>query len=121
MNPAPLLFAFIMLGLMWFVVIAPQQKRLKAHNEVVAGLAVGVAVVTTSGLCGTIRALDEEWAELEIADGLTVRFDRRAIGVVLDPSDTPDASPADATPPEPSLDEQETNAMPTTDHPDVEV
>ncbi len=120
MNPAPLLFAFIMLGLMYFVVIAPQQKRLKAHNEVVARLSVGLAVVTTSGLCGTISSLNDEWAELEVANGVTVKFDRRAIGVVLDPADDLESARPTRSPTEPSPHEQETQPMPTTDHPDIE-
>jgi preprotein translocase subunit YajC len=46
--------------------------------------------VTTSGLYGTIAALDEAEATLLVAPGIELRFDRRAIGRVLDDeSDTP--------------------------------
>ncbi len=75
----PVIFALVMLALMWVIVIAPQQKRVKAHNAVVASLQAGDDVMTTSGMCGRIVDLDEEFVRLEVAPGVVVRFDRRAV------------------------------------------
>lgn len=94
----PLVFAFVMLALMWVIVIAPQMRRVKAHNEVVASLTAGMRVVTTSGLCGTIVDLDEEFLQLEIAPGVVVQFDRRAVGGPLDPPSGDDALPSAPSP-----------------------
>ena len=49
-------------------------------------LAVGDEVTTTSGLYGTIKTLDDNTATLEISPGVTVRFDRRAIGTKTVPT-----------------------------------
>ena len=53
-----------------------RQKQLRDFNS---SLSVGDAVVTSSGLYGTITRLDDESAYLEVADGMTLRFDRRAV------------------------------------------
>lgn len=55
-----------------------RQKQMRAFST---SLAVGDAVVTSSGLYGTIKHLDDQSAYLEVADGVTVRFDRRALAM----------------------------------------
>ena len=67
-----LLLAFLMLT---------QRKRGREAQAFQSGLGVGDAVVMTSGLYGTIIVLDDTTAILEIAPGVQVRVDRRAIGV----------------------------------------
>ena len=55
-----------------------RQKQLREFNS---SLNVGDAVITSSGLYGTIKHLDDESAYLVVAEGMTVRFDRRAIAM----------------------------------------
>lgn len=55
-----------------------RQKQMRAFSS---SLNVGDTVITSSGLYGTIKHLDEESAFLEIAEGVTARFDRRAIAM----------------------------------------
>lgn len=62
-----------------------QRRRQRATQDLQAGLSVGDEVCTTSGLFGTIRALEDSVATLEVAPGVTVRFDRRAIGLKTAP------------------------------------
>lgn len=57
-----------------------QRKRQQQVVALQASIAVGDRVVTTSGLFATVRALTDDSAELEIAPGVVVRWDRRAIG-----------------------------------------
>lgn len=80
-----------------------QRRRTKATAQAQAQLQVGDEVSTTSGLLGTLRSLDDEVGTLEIASGVVVHFDRRAIvprtviqrgttaadGVETDGDDTP--------------------------------
>ena len=77
----------IMLGLfvmMWFLLIRPQNKRMKQHQELVEGLRRGDNVVTEGGLCARItKVIDESYVELEIAEGVKVKHVRNAISVVL--------------------------------------
>lgn len=58
-----------------------QRQRAKQVQTLQSSLAVGEEVVTTSGLYGTITALDDTVATLDVGNGVIVRFDRRAIGM----------------------------------------
>jgi preprotein translocase subunit YajC len=75
----PIIVLAATLGLTWLLFILPQQRRIKAHQAVVASLEVGDEVMTTSGMYGTVTELDEETATLEIAPGTAVRFARGAV------------------------------------------
>jgi preprotein translocase subunit YajC len=65
--------------LMWVLFILPQQRRLRAHQAVVARLEVGDEVMATSGLYGTVTALDDDVVHLEVAPGTVVRMARGAV------------------------------------------
>ncbi len=58
-----------------------QRQRAKQIQSLQASLAIGDEVVTTSGLYGTVTALDEKVATLDVGQGVSLRFDRRAIGM----------------------------------------
>lgn len=68
--------------------IRGQQRRAQEAVELAESLRVGSDVITTSGLFGTIVALDDGEATLLVAPGVELRFDRRAIGRVIE-GDTP--------------------------------
>lgn len=77
---APLLIFAGSLVLMWVLLILPRQRQLRAHQEVVRSIEVGDEVMTTSGLYGTITAIDEDdVVHLEVAPGTTLRFTRGAV------------------------------------------
>ena len=72
-----LLLPFVLLV---FIVIQ-QRRRAQQVQALQGSLAVGDEVVTTSGLYGTIVALDERVVTLDTGAGATLRYDRRAIGM----------------------------------------
>lgn len=76
---AQLLFPLIFLGLMWFLLVRPQQQRVRQQRELVASLEIGDEVVTSGGLVGTIVGLDETEARIEVAPGVVMRFVRFAV------------------------------------------
>lgn len=78
------LFLPILLVLFVVLMFNSQRKRQRQFNQMQASLEVGKDVVTTAGLHGRIIELDDQVAVLETAPGQTVRWDRRAIGRVLD-------------------------------------
>jgi preprotein translocase subunit YajC len=86
-----ILVAVVALPLIGFwLLIRGQQRRTQQVTLLAASLRVGQDVVTTSGLYGTIAALDDGEATLLVAPGVELRFDRRAIGrVLVDEGDTP--------------------------------
>jgi len=77
--------------LMWVLFILPQQRRIKAHQAVVARLEVGDEVMATSGIYGTITQLDDELVHLEVAPGVVVRLARGAVARRLADDVAPDA------------------------------
>lgn len=96
----PLLF-FV---LVWVLFILPQQRRVRAHQALVATLEVGQEVMTTAGLFGVITALDGDEVRLEVAPGVELRFARAAIAQLVPPAVTPDADEALADEPSLSID-----------------
>jgi preprotein translocase subunit YajC len=60
--------------IMYFLILRPQQKRVKTHQEMVKNLRRGDTVVTSGGLVGKVtKVVDDEQIEVEIADGVRVR------------------------------------------------
>jgi preprotein translocase subunit YajC len=72
-------------------------RRQKQLREFTTSLHVGDPVITSSGLYGTITHLDDQSAYLQVAEGMTLRFDRRAVAMKQpDALGTPSASMPDA-------------------------
>jgi preprotein translocase subunit YajC len=58
----------------YFMVLRPQNKRAKEHQELVKNLRRGDTVVTSGGLVGKVtKVVDDEQVEIEISDGVRVR------------------------------------------------
>ena len=67
----------------WFLMIRPQLRQQKAHQQKVEGLKRGDEVVTAGGLVGKITKVEEHYVELELAKGMKVRAVKNTIGEVL--------------------------------------
>src|SRR5258705_8858978 len=74
-----LLLLPLMFLALWAIVILPQQRRMRAHQALVSALQEGDEVMTTSGILGTITAMDDEVLHLEVAPGVTLRVVRAAV------------------------------------------
>jgi preprotein translocase subunit YajC len=90
----PLLLIFVVF---YFLIIRPQQKKVKEHRAMVEALRRGDRVVTTGGLIGTIsKVTNERELVLEIADGVRVRVLRAMISEIMaktEPVEAKDAKP----------------------------
>ena len=73
-------------GLMWVFLIRPQQRQLRERAQLVASVAVGHRIVTAGGIHGTVTEIGHDGDELqvEVAPGVVMTIDRRAVGRVLD-------------------------------------
>ena len=74
-----ILYAAILGGIFWFLIIRPNRTRMRRHQDLMATLAVGDDIQTAGGIYGTIRSIDEESAVIEVEGGGTLRVARRAI------------------------------------------
>ncbi len=63
------------MGVFWFLLIRPQQKKMREHQQMVANLRRGDTVVTSGGLIGKItKVVDENEVMLEVSEGLRLKF-----------------------------------------------
>lgn len=78
----PLLLIF---GIMYFLLIRPQQKKLKEHQAMVSALRRGDQVITQGGVMGKVTKVkdDSNEVEVEIAQGVSVRVVRSTIATVV--------------------------------------
>lgn len=73
----PLILIFVVF---YFLMIRPQQKRMKAHKEMLNQLRRGDRVVTSGGILGTVnKVVDDKEVVVEIAEGVRVRVLRTSI------------------------------------------
>lgn len=67
---APLLLIFV---IFWFLLIRPQQQRMKQHKAMIEAVKKGDSVVTGGGLMGKVTKVDGDTVEVEIASGVKVK------------------------------------------------
>jgi len=77
----PLILIF---AIMYFLLIRPQQKKVKEHAAMVAALRRGDQIVTQGGLIGKVaKVKDDGELEVEIADGVKVRVVQSTVATVV--------------------------------------
>jgi preprotein translocase subunit YajC len=80
MSLLPFILIFV---IMYFLILRPQQKRVKQHQEMVKNVRRGDTVVTSGGLVGKVtKVVDDDQVEVEIADGVRVRQMRSMVADV---------------------------------------
>lgn len=78
-----------MIAIFWFLIIRPQMRRQKEHQAKIAAIKKGDQVITAGGLLGRIIRVDEEYAEIEIAQGVRVKAVKGTIGQIVEPGGKP--------------------------------
>lgn len=77
----PLILIF---AIMYFLLIRPQQKKMKEHKAMVAALRRGDQVLTQGGIIGkVVKVHDDGVVEVEIADKVVVKMPRHTIAQVM--------------------------------------
>ena len=76
---APIVAIFI---LFYFLMIRPQQKRMKAHQALIAGVKRGDEVVLSNGMVGKVTRVEDAEAMVEISQGVNVRVVKSMIAEV---------------------------------------
>ena len=80
-NLVPFILIFV---IMWFLIIRPQQRRVKEHQEMLKNVRRGDTVVTSGGIVGKVTRVTEDGSDIdvEIADGVRVKVARAMISEV---------------------------------------
>ena len=76
-----LLFGFMIL--IYFLMIRPENKRKKSHQEMLASLDLGEEVVTAGGILGKVSKISDQYIELSIADNMKIKVQKTSISTVL--------------------------------------
>jgi preprotein translocase subunit YajC len=86
----PIILIFVVF---YFLLIRPQQKKMKQHKEMLAAVRRGDRIVTGGGIVGTVtKVIDDAELQVEIAEGVRVRVQRQLLANVL--AKTEPAAPA---------------------------
>jgi preprotein translocase subunit YajC len=76
----PFILIFV---IMYFLILRPQQKRVKQHSEMVKNVRKGDTVITSGGLVGRVtKVVDDDQIEVEVAEGVRVRQMRSMVSDV---------------------------------------
>jgi preprotein translocase subunit YajC len=96
----PFLILILIFGAVWVLFVLPARRRKMSHAAMQDTVAAGDEVITAGGIHGTVRALVEDLVHVEIAPGVVVQVDRRAIAAVardvdveVEPEPRADAEP----------------------------
>lgn len=82
---------FLVFGIMYFMIIRPQQKKMKEHQNMISALRRNDQIVTQGGLIGKVtKVKDDNEVEVEISSGVTVRVVRSTIAQVLNKTEPAD-------------------------------
>lgn len=73
----------LMVAVMYFLFIRPQQKRVKEHAAMVEALNKGDEVVTNGGLGGTVTKVNDAFLTIKVADNVEVNVQKQAVATLL--------------------------------------
>ena len=76
-----LLFGFMIL--IYFLMIRPENKRRKTHQEMLSSLDLGNEVVTAGGLLGKVSKISDQYIELSISDSTKIKVQKTSISTIL--------------------------------------
>ena len=78
-----LIIIVVLFLLLWVLLIRPQRRRGQAQLQMQDAVRKGEEIITAGGLHGTVVSIEDDVLEIEIAKGIVVRLDRRAVAAVV--------------------------------------
>ena len=84
-GPTIMLPFMAILGVFYFLLIRPESKRRKEHEQLLSNLGKGDTVLSNGGIVGTVVAVKENLITLQVADGVRIKIVRNAIQGIVDP------------------------------------
>ena len=76
-----IIFMVVIFGLMYLVLIRPQRKKQKEHQQLMSDLNKGDRVVTAGGIYGQIESLSEDSVVIKVESGATMRVARSSVAL----------------------------------------
>lgn len=82
-NMISILMLVVLFGVFYFLLIRPQQKRVKEHKNMTESVKKGDEIVTFGGVLGRVTEVGEAFIDLEIANGIVVKVQKQSIANVM--------------------------------------
>ncbi len=93
-----IIYVVAFIAIFYFMAIRPQQRQRRAHAELLNSLKKGDTIITAAGMYGTVKRVDDNVIEVEIAKGVTIKINRRAVSeIIRDRSEAKAVSPTRST------------------------
>ena len=67
----------------YFLLIRPQNKRRKEHQELVSNLNKGDEIVTAGGIVGLVNKVEDDFIKVQVGDNVEMRIQKSAVGATL--------------------------------------
>ncbi len=83
---AQILPLVLIFAVFWFLLIRPQQKRMKEHKAKIDAVKKGDQVVTGGGLVGKVVRVDDVYVDIELAPGMKVKAVKSTLSDLIDPA-----------------------------------
>ena len=100
-----LIIVVVLLLIAWIFFVLPTRRRQRSHQAMQESVTVAYEIITSGGSHGFVREDDGMEVRLEIAEGVVVRLDRRAIAAVAE--DVPAGDEEDETDEDPEPDQED--------------
>ena len=78
-----LIIIVVLFAAMWLFLIRPQRRRQVEQARLQDSIAAGDEILTAGGVYGTVRTIEEDVVQVEIAPGTVIKLDRRAVATVV--------------------------------------
>ena len=73
----------IFFGIMYFMIIRPQQKRAKEHKALIESITKGDEVVAGGGIIGKVTNVGDNFIEMSVSDNTSIKVQRQAVAQVM--------------------------------------
>lgn len=78
-----IIYVVAFIAIFWLMAIRPQQKQRKAHQALLSSLKKGDRIMTAAGIYGTVKRVQENLVEVEVAKGVAIKIARRAVAEII--------------------------------------
>lgn len=80
-----LIMMVVIFGIFYFILIRPQQTKMKEHKKMLEAVKKGDEIVTAGGIYGTVEGVNNDTLTVKIAEGVKVKITRGSVGDIVRP------------------------------------
>jgi preprotein translocase subunit YajC len=88
-----IIYFVVLVAAFYLLIVRPQRRRNQAHRAFFEALSIGDEVITNGGIFGTVRGLDDDTVDLEVAPGVVLHVARAAVAQPVPPESPPGTEP----------------------------